>query len=499
MRKLLITFVAAAMLVGAMGSLFVSPLFMASGSEDPDCPTQPPRHPGAPAAMSADTMAGDTFDALSDEQLEIARIIHGVAAETDVPEFGLVVAYATAMQESRMRNLDYGDRDSGGVFQQRPSTGWGSWGQVTDPTFATRAFFGGAHSPHWRGPSGRAEPPGLRDIVGWDQMTVTQAAQAVQRSAFPNAYAQWEPLARQLVAHFGDGGGDVGGPNPCGPGGAMVCDATGHPAEEGLTPDALRVLRCLNQHHPLVAGFAGVADRPTNPNSDHPSGRAVDAIMPKGGPGCSCTTRGVGDAVAAWLVDHAPALGVKYVIWWEQIWKAEQSDKGWQPYEHPSGLDDDTHAHRDHVHVSVYGNAAGGEPGTWTVPVKGDYTKTAGFGQCGRIWVRCHTGQDLAAPTTRPIVAASAGTVTTVADLGSDSYGRYVVITHSGGTETWYAHLEAFAPSIRVGVDVTTGQLIGYMGSTGNSTGRHLHFEVRPAGARPVDPVPWMSAQGANL
>src|SRR5699024_768867 len=131
--------------------------------------------------------------------------------------------------------------------------------------------------------------------------------------------------------------------------------------------------RCLKQYHPKIASFIGVGDRPTNPGSDHPAGRAVDAMIPAHGVDCSCVPRQVGNVAAAWLVENASALGVKNVIWWEQIWSAERSDEGWRPYEHPSGANDDTSAHRDHVHVSVYGDAAGGEPGTWTVPVQGTY------------------------------------------------------------------------------------------------------------------------------
>lgn len=221
-------------------------------------------------------------------------------------------------------------------------------------------------------------------------------------------------------------------------------------------------------------------------------------MMPDGAIGY-VLPRGVGDKAADWLVDNAAALGVKYVIWWERIWKAEESEAGWQPYEHPSGADDPTSLHHDHVHVSVYGNAAGGGPSSWTLPVHGDYTVTSRFGQCGLRWAQCHTGVDLASPTVKPIVAASSGTVTTVADLGADSYGRYIVITHPDGTETWYAHLEEFAPAIRTSTSVTTGQLIGYMGNTGNSTGRHLHFEVRPTGGQPVDPEPWLAARGVTV
>ena len=469
-------------------------LLAAGGGEDTLCSDHTAHHAVADAAARDDGV-GTEFETLNAEQLANAQTILDVGAQVGVGEFGLVVAIATAMQESKLINLDHGDRDSLGLFQQRPSTGWGTPVQLRDPVFAARAFFGGDSSPHWRAPTGRAEPPGLRDIVGYESMTVAQAAQAVQRSAYPDAYAQWEQMARITVAALaGDGDGE---PVICGPGDAMTCPATGMEVEAGLTPDALRVLRCLHDQFPDIHRLAGTGERPSNPDSDHPAGRAVDVLfnpsMPAG------THRLDGDRIATWLVEHATELGVKYVIWWEKIWSADRADEGWRPYEHPSGRDDDTSAHRDHLHVSVYGDSAGTGDGAWVVPVQGEYRITAGFGQCGTYWSACHTGVDMAAAGARPIVAAAAGTVTTIADLGGESYGQYVTLTHADGTETWYGHLQATAPSLVEDEHVRAGQLIGYMGATGNATGRHLHFEVRPGAGAPVDPVPWMRAHGAVL
>lgn len=137
---------------------------------------------------------GSTYDSLSEEQKANARTIIGVGKGAGVPEYGLVIALATAMQESTLVNVDYGDRDSLGLFQQRPSQGWGTDAQVSDPVLASKAFYGVAsHTPN----------PGLLDISGWQSMSVTQAAQAVQRSAYPDAYAKWEGLARDIVANEG--------------------------------------------------------------------------------------------------------------------------------------------------------------------------------------------------------------------------------------------------------------------------------------------------------
>ena len=122
-----------------------------------------------------------------------AKIIVEVGRAAGVSDYGLVIALATAMQESGLRNLNYGDRDSLGLFQQRPSQGWGSAAEVMDPYRAARAFFGGPVNPN------PGLTRGLLDIAGWEQMTVTQAAQAVQISGFPDAYAKWESSARNWL------------------------------------------------------------------------------------------------------------------------------------------------------------------------------------------------------------------------------------------------------------------------------------------------------------
>ena len=134
---------------------------------------------------------------LSDEMRANARIIVATGREAGVSDQGLVVALVAAAQESGLRNVNYGDRDSLGLFQQRPGKGWGSPDQVMDPVRASLAFFGGAGNPN------PGVTRGLLDIVGWEGLTVTQAAQAVQLSAFPDYYAKWETSARSWLAELG--------------------------------------------------------------------------------------------------------------------------------------------------------------------------------------------------------------------------------------------------------------------------------------------------------
>ncbi|NUU08309.1 LysM domain-containing protein [Leifsonia sp. C5G2] len=149
----------------------------------------------SPAPLPA--VAAGQVVALSDEMRANAQLIVRIGRQQGVPDQGIVIALAAAAQESGLRNVRYGDRDSLGLFQQRPSTGWGTPDQVLDPARATLAFYGGAGNPN----PGRTR--GLLDVPGWRSMTVTQAAQAVQLSAFPDAYAKWEASARAWLTQLG--------------------------------------------------------------------------------------------------------------------------------------------------------------------------------------------------------------------------------------------------------------------------------------------------------
>ncbi|WP_043267103.1 C40 family peptidase [Streptomyces sp. CT34] len=164
---------------------------------------------------------------LPGEQVPNARTIVATGISLNVPARGQIVALATAMQESRLRNLNYGDRDSLGLFQQRPSQGWGTAQQIRDPVHASESFY-----------------KALLKVNGWQQMTVAQAAQTVQQSGFPDAYAQWESLATALQKAIGATFPHTGADKPatkgntsptagCGP----AKDGSGYgPIPEGTVP-----------------------------------------------------------------------------------------------------------------------------------------------------------------------------------------------------------------------------------------------------------------------
>jgi murein DD-endopeptidase MepM/ murein hydrolase activator NlpD len=156
-----------------------------------------PVEPSPAIALAASSCVPQAAGAVSgvhldSQQWRVAGEVIRVGKSLGVEARGWVVALAAGMQESGLRPVSYGDRDSLGVFQQR--TAWGSVAQRIDPTSAARMFFTGGHGGQ----------RGLLDVPGWQQMPVTRAAQAVQVSAYPDAYAKWEPLAVALVRKLAD-------------------------------------------------------------------------------------------------------------------------------------------------------------------------------------------------------------------------------------------------------------------------------------------------------
>jgi murein DD-endopeptidase MepM/ murein hydrolase activator NlpD len=133
------------------------------------------------------------------------------------------------------------------------------------------------------------------------------------------------------------------------------------------------------------------------------------------------------------------------------------------------------------------------ESDQWVLPLTG-YTLSAGFGETSYLWETVHTGLDMSAPEGTPISSVAQGTVTSTKYDGA--YGNKTVITLESGTEIWYCHQSS--QQVQVGDVVAPGERIGAVGSTGNSTGPHLHIEVRPRGGDPVDPLNAMIEHGLN-
>ncbi len=130
----------------------------------------------------------------------------------------------------------------------------------------------------------------------------------------------------------------------------------------------------------------------------------------------------------------------------------------------------------------------------WVLPVTG-YRLSARFGARSSLWSSgMHTGLDMSGPSGSTIVSVAAGEVTATGYEGS--YGNRIIVTLQDGTEVWYCHLSRIATT--PGAKVDPGQTIGYTGSTGNTTGPHLHIEIHPGGGDPVDPIPVMQQHGVN-
>jgi hypothetical protein len=206
--------------------------------------------------MAAVSSGPSSFD-LSPEQMDNAATVAAVGQQVGMPDHAVTVALAVALQESRLSNLAGGDRDSAGLFQQRPSQGWGTYAQVTDPIHASITFY-----DH------------LRTVSGWQQLSVTEAAQDVQHSAAPDAYAQWEAEARALAVAFT-------GQAP----GGLTC--------HNLTIGAPSASLATTADHEW--GTTAVA-------GPHPAGR--------------------GWAMSLWLVAHATRLGIDQVGFAGRIWTA---------------------------------------------------------------------------------------------------------------------------------------------------------------------------------
>ncbi|MFC4071898.1 hypothetical protein [Actinoplanes subglobosus] len=276
------------------------------------------------------------------EQLANVQVIVHLGQQRQIPERGRVIAVATALQESGLRNLPGGDRDSIGLFQQRPSQGWGTPAQLRDPTYATGRFY-----------------DRLTTVAGWQTMPLTDAAQAVQRSAYPDAYTKWEDEAISLVRQQAASHGGLG------PGCSMVLgtaepaprNADGSWPQEGCTirPDPTTGFGCVTPRLLHLVRQATAAGFPTpncyrvDDHGEHPKGRACDWMMTPGGE-ASGAQKTHGDLMAAWAVANADRLGIQYVIWFRQIWTQTE---GWHPYNNPWGGDDPSGWHTNHIHISI--------------------------------------------------------------------------------------------------------------------------------------------------
>ena len=242
--------------------------------------------PGCQAGTGVSAISMDT------DQAAIAATIAGVAARHQLPVQAVTIAYAAALQESQLHNLGYGDRDSVGVFQQRPSQGWGTKSELENPVYATTKFFAA-----------------LVRVHGYTTMGVEEAAQAVQHSGDGSAYAQWDSVATQLARYFT-------GASPHG----VSCWYV-PPAQ----PDLTNVERNLTQTFgPQGTKGIVVAVTTTRSGKKRPGVAVVHA------------QRDAAWTVAGWLVAHAQSYGISEVRYAGYDWNAADGSMGWQRVPAPS-------------------------------------------------------------------------------------------------------------------------------------------------------------------
>jgi hypothetical protein len=279
------------------------------------------------------TVRGRTVE-LDTEQAENAALIAAMSVRRGMPARAASIALATAYQESKLYNLEGGDRDSLGLFQQRPSQGWGSRQQILDPVYATTAFY-----------------DALQRVDGYQTMRITEAAQEVQRSGFPEAYADHEADARVLASALT---GQSFHAFSCSVD-DDVDESSTRLREAGLTRRADVVRREVEAVFGDLAlgGFApgGVRDGHME-GSAHYDGRAIDVFVRP----ISEQNKERGWSIAQYLVAQAGRLDIQTVIFDDRIWQAgSRSDDGWTDYDPPARSGDRAILeHRDHVHVDVF-------------------------------------------------------------------------------------------------------------------------------------------------
>lgn len=264
-----------------------------------------PRHP----ACTVTTQAGSLT--LEPQQAANASTIAAVATSRGLPERAVTIALATSMQESALRNLDHGDRDSVGLFQQRPSQGWGTAAQIMDPVYASNEFF-----------------DGLVKIHGYSRLPLTVAAQKVQKSGFPQAYAKHEADAALLAGALS---GRHAGALTCVTPVAAGTVSGGDPAKvrQRLVREFGDDVAPRTTETPADPREEATQDAKNGARSGGPARRTVSVPSAPAGNEARGDESRRGWELAQWAVAHAHELKVEKVSFGNREWSADTSDRGW--------------------------------------------------------------------------------------------------------------------------------------------------------------------------
>ncbi len=249
--------------------------------------------------------AGGEKVLLAPEQAANAASVEAVAASRGLPERAVTIALATAFQESGLRTIRHGDRDSVGLFQQRPSQGWGTRAQIQDPVYSAGKFY-----------------DQLERVPGYSRLPLTVAAQRVQRSGYPQAYAKHETEAVVLTAAL--------------TGRAEAAFSCPGPPDDGTAGDPRRVGSALAREF-------GREVRPRVETAGQGGGRHAAGARTVLVPVRPVTARGAtaerGWELAHWAVAHSDGLRIERVSYGKHVWNAGNSGDGWRISQESSGAD----------------------------------------------------------------------------------------------------------------------------------------------------------------
>ncbi|MDJ0465415.1 hypothetical protein [Streptomyces sp. H27-C3] len=265
--------------------------YVTGGGGAPRCTVRPAEGDGA------------TYE-ISPEQAVNAATISAVGTSRGLPERAVTIALATALQESALRNIKHGDRDSLGLFQQRPSQGWGTEKQILDPGYSAGKFY-----------------EYLEKVPGYSRLPLTVAAQRVQRSGFPQAYAKHEPDAALLAAA-------LTGRSPA----SLTCTAA-RDAQVGKPAD-VRAALVRDFGSDVLPGTRAVGAGATANLGGSTAKATVTVPVPTQAAGVAGTARGAGGErrgweLAHWAVAHSSALRIERVTYGGRVWTAGDSGKAW--------------------------------------------------------------------------------------------------------------------------------------------------------------------------
>ncbi|MFD7965736.1 hypothetical protein ACFV5J_33565 [Streptomyces zaomyceticus] len=245
--------------------------------------------------------SGDNRYEFTPEQASNAATISAVGTSRGLPERAVTIALATALQESALRNIEHGDRDSLGLFQQRPSMGWGTPAQIMDPVYSAGKFY-----------------EGLEKVRGYSRLPLTVAAQKVQKSGFPQAYAKHEPDATLLSAA-------LTGRSPA----ALSCTANTAEGRPG-DPEKVRaeLVRAFGEKAAPKAVTGG-------PSAGRSAGEPPALVVPVRATAGSGAAQGAGAderrgwELAQWAVARADTLRITEVAYRDRVWRAGEAGGGW--------------------------------------------------------------------------------------------------------------------------------------------------------------------------